>query len=59
MEDVEFGVYTAALTVGGNRYYYVEGQSVITIPNDVGHASTIDVNANDPTPFIEINVDAS
>ena len=59
MEDVDFGTYKAALAVGGNRYYYVAGQSVITIPNDVGHASTIDVNANGPTPFIEINVNAS
>jgi hypothetical protein len=58
MADVSPGTYTAALTYGGSRYYYVEGQSVITTPNDAGSATAVEVTET-VTPFLEINVDAT
>lgn len=58
MDDVEFGTYRAGLAYDGNRYYYVQGQSEITAPNDLESASLINVSET-ITPYLEITVDAS
>ena len=59
MNNVEFAKYKAALAFGGDRYYYVAGQAVITVPNDDSSASLIDVNEENPIVSLSIYVDAS
>lgn len=58
IEDVEFGIYTAALAVGNDRYYYDEHEQVITIPNNVSHASRVEVSQANPDVAIVITVAA-
>jgi len=56
MENVQFGKYKAALASGSNRYYYVEGQAIITVPNDAASATVINLTQQNPTAQVNINV---
>jgi hypothetical protein len=56
MENVQFGKYKAAVLVGSNRYYYVQGQSVITVPNDEANATVIELNHQNPSYQLNITV---
>ena len=57
MENVEFGTYTAALVRGEDRYYYVEGLSPITAPNDADNASSIELTQAGSEISLNIYVD--
>ena len=56
MDNVEPGEYTAALAVGSDRYYYVEGQAIITRANDLTNASPVEVANMDQEVLINIYV---
>ncbi len=56
MEDVEYGQYRAGLALGGDRYYFVDGDQVITFPNQESGASTIVVSESNPTVSVAISV---
>ena len=54
--DVEFGTYTAAIAHGGDRYYYDQGQSIISVPNQVQNATPIELSKSVPVAAVQINV---
>ena len=56
MDNVETGEYKAALALEGDRYYYVEGQSIITKPNGLDHASTVEIGGQDQVVELSIYV---
>ena len=56
MNNVPAGEYTGGLAVGNDRYYYVEGQSIIAKANDLDHASTIEITEMDQEVNINIYV---
>jgi len=53
-DGVENGTYLGALAVGNDRYYYVEGKSVITDANDLNSASQVEITDMDQE--VEINI---
>ena len=57
MEDVEFGTYTAGLAVGQDRYYYDENEPVITVPNNISHATAMTISQTNPEIELEIIVE--
>ena len=55
MNNVQFSRYKAAIVVGSNRYYYVQGQPLVTLPNQESTASVIELSQQNPSEDVTIS----
>jgi hypothetical protein len=55
-KDVTNGNYVARLRSGNDDYYYVQGQQVITAPNQLSQATIFEISSEHPTAGVVINV---
>jgi len=56
MDNIQFGSYKAAISSGSSRYYYIQGQDVITAPNDPSVATVITLNQQNSVEQVKIRV---
>jgi hypothetical protein len=55
-QNVQFDRYKAAITSGSNRFYYVEGQSEVSVPNQWSGASVIELSQQNRSADVTIIV---